>query len=158
MPPKAAVTEEAPNVYRDSLLGLSLETAVRELIANQGLSLEFSCLFIRALHPAPRFPGLPSDFRDIVMKEFDSQVCLQFGQLATKRKWSISGDISTYKNNIFWQLNCHPVKVTLFGEPAQVGARAALLRAPQKKKNCRRSLALIPEIAGSRQWHSNDFL
>jgi hypothetical protein len=37
MPPKAAVVEAAPNVYRDSLLGLSLETAVRELIANQGL-------------------------------------------------------------------------------------------------------------------------
>ena len=54
------------------------------------------------------------------MKEFDAQVALQFSQLATKRKWSISGDISTYKNNIFWQLNCHPVKVTLFGEPAQV--------------------------------------
>jgi hypothetical protein len=36
MPPKAVVTEAAPNVYRDSLLGLSLETATRELIANQG--------------------------------------------------------------------------------------------------------------------------
>jgi hypothetical protein len=54
------------------------------------------------------------------MKEFDAQVALQFSQLATKRKWSISGDISTYKNNIFWQINCLPVKVTLFGEPAQV--------------------------------------
>jgi hypothetical protein len=64
--------------------------------------------------------GLPSDFREIVMKEFDAQVALQFSQLATKRKWSISGDISTYKNNIFWQINCRPVKVTLFGEPAQV--------------------------------------
>jgi hypothetical protein len=64
--------------------------------------------------------GLPSDFREVVMKEFDAQVALQFSQLATKRKWSISGDISTYKNNIFWQVNCDPVKVTLFGEPAQV--------------------------------------
>ena len=36
MPPKAAVTEAAPIVYRDSLLGLSLQMAVRELIANQG--------------------------------------------------------------------------------------------------------------------------
>jgi hypothetical protein len=54
------------------------------------------------------------------MKEFDAQVALQFSQLTTKRKWSISGDISTYKNNIFWQVNCDPVKLTLFGEPAQV--------------------------------------
>ncbi len=127
MPPKAAVTEAAPNVYRDSLLGLSLETAVRELIANQGLSKRLharGCVFLWS----PAFPGLPSDFRDIVMKEFDSQVCLQFSQLATKRKWSISGDISTYKNNSsVWELIAYPVKVTLFGEPAQVrcsGARS----------------------------------
>ena len=36
MPPKAAVTEAAPIVYRDSLLGISLQMAARELIANQG--------------------------------------------------------------------------------------------------------------------------
>jgi len=122
MPPKSAVTEAAPNVYRDSLLGLSLDMALRELIANQGLK-QFICC--TPLCPSTQhlcFAGLPSDFRDIVLKEFDAQVSLQFSQLATKRKWSISGDISTYKNNIFWQVNCHPVKVTLFGEPAQVCA------------------------------------
>jgi hypothetical protein len=39
MPPKAVVKEAAPNVYRDSLLGFALDTAVKELIANQGLFL-----------------------------------------------------------------------------------------------------------------------
>ncbi len=88
------------------------------------------------------------------MKEFDAQVCLQFSQLATKRKWSISGDISTYKNNIFWQLNCHPVKVTLFGEPAQVcsdAARALPFCAAVKR-------VLIPDTAGSTERDSNDFV
>jgi hypothetical protein len=71
-------------------------------------------------------PGLPSDFRDIVMKEFDSQLCLQFSQLATKRKWSISADISTYNNSSsVWEVTCRPAKVTLFGEPAQVCANAS---------------------------------
>jgi hypothetical protein len=41
MPPKAAVTEAAPNVYRDSLLGVSLQMAAREIIANQGLMIRF---------------------------------------------------------------------------------------------------------------------
>ena len=41
MPPKAAVTEAAPIVYRDSLLGVSLQTAVRELIVNQGSLIQF---------------------------------------------------------------------------------------------------------------------
>jgi hypothetical protein len=49
MPPKAVVTEAAPIVYRDSLLGISLQMAARELIANQG-SLNrfppFVCLFV----------------------------------------------------------------------------------------------------------------
>jgi hypothetical protein len=39
MPPKSAATEAAPNVYRDSLLGVSLDTALRELIANQGFKI-----------------------------------------------------------------------------------------------------------------------
>jgi hypothetical protein len=84
------------------------------------------------------------------MKEFDAQVALQFSQLATKRKWSISGDISTYKNNIFWQINCLPVKVTLFGEPAQVcfSSRSCLLLLT----------AADPLASGSFEWHSNDFL
>jgi hypothetical protein len=64
--------------------------------------------------------GLPSEFREIALKEFDAQVAFQFSLLSTKRKWGISGDIFTYKNNNFWQLICRPVKVTLFGEPAQV--------------------------------------
>jgi hypothetical protein len=60
------------------------------------------------------------------MKEFDSQVCLQFSQLATKRKWSISADISMYKNSSsVWEVTCHPAKATLFGEPAQVCASAS---------------------------------
>jgi hypothetical protein len=42
MPPKAAVTEAAPIVYRDSLLGVSLQMATRELIANQGSMIQFS--------------------------------------------------------------------------------------------------------------------
>jgi hypothetical protein len=84
------------------------------------------------------------------MKEFDAQVALQFSQLATKRKWSISGDISTYKNNIFWQINCLPVKVTLFGEPAQVcySSRLYMLLLT----------AADPLASGSCEWHSNDFL
>ena len=89
------------------------------------------------------------------MKEFDSQVCLQFSQLATKRKWSISGDISTYKNsNSVWELICHPVKVTLFGEPAQVcsdAARALPFCAAVKR-------VLIPDTAGSTERDSNDFV
>jgi hypothetical protein len=53
------------------------------------------------------------------MKEFDAQVALQFSQLATRRKWSISADIATYKSCGSWQGALNPVKVTLFGEPAQ---------------------------------------
>jgi hypothetical protein len=91
------------------------------------------------------------------MKEFDSQVCLQFSQLATKRKWSISADISTYNNrSSVWEISCRPAKATLFGEPAQVCGSASHAscsffvacnaRSPAGKK-----------IAGSTQRHSNDF-
>ena len=95
-------------------------------------------------------PGLPSDFKEIVMKEFDAQVALQFSQLATKRKWSISGDISTYKNNIFWQVNCDPVKLTLFGEPAQV-----LYHPPAANRIFARADV---GVAGSREWHPDDLV
>ena len=84
------------------------------------------------------------------MKEFDAQVALQFSQLATKRKWSISGDISTYKNNIFWQVNCDPVKVTLFGEPAQVCALDFFATYYFARADFGSS--------GGCEWYSNDFL
>jgi hypothetical protein len=110
-------------------------------------------------------PGLSSDFRDIVMKEFDSQVCLQFSQLATKRKWCISADISTYNNSSsVWEITCHPAKVTLFGEPAQVCASVCqclsrlVISCTFVFAACDARSPAGRNFSGSSQRHSNDFL